>query len=169
MIFFSGFLLQNESELFDRYLENREFVVAGFSYGAIKAFEYVLKTNKRVDKLQLFSPAFFQNRDEKFKRLQLISYQKDKISYQNSFYKNIAYPSKKDLTKYKKDSHVEDLKELLYYEWKKESLKRLQEKGIEIEIFLAQNDKIINSLELMEFFKEFGNVYFIKKVGHILW
>ena len=65
--YFSGFCFENESEIFDEYLEINDFTVSGFSYGAIKAFEEVLASNKRVDKLQLFSPAFFQSFDKKFK------------------------------------------------------------------------------------------------------
>ena len=63
--YFSGFCFADESELFSDYLENNEFTVCGFSYGAIKAFEEVLNSDLRVDKLQLFSPAFFQSYDEK--------------------------------------------------------------------------------------------------------
>ena len=42
-----------------------------FSCRAIKAFEEVLNSNQRVDKLQLFSPAFFKLND-KFRRMQLM-------------------------------------------------------------------------------------------------
>ena len=59
MKYFSGFSLCNEEELFSDFLEEGEFNVAGFSFGAQNALEYVLSTDKRVDKLQLLSPAFF--------------------------------------------------------------------------------------------------------------
>ena len=70
--YFSGFCFFDEAELFDEYLIRNDFTVCGFSYGAIKAFEEVLSSQNRVDRLQLFSPAFFQNFDDKFKRTQLM-------------------------------------------------------------------------------------------------
>ena len=66
--FFSGFCLENEEELFSEYATPNDFTISGFSYGAIKAFEEVLNSNERVDKLQLFSPAFFQTQDKKYVR-----------------------------------------------------------------------------------------------------
>ncbi len=62
MIYFSGFGMTGEQELFVDYLDDREFVVAGFSYGAIEAFEYCLSATTRINKLQLLSPAFFQKK-----------------------------------------------------------------------------------------------------------
>lgn len=70
MKFFSGFCLANEQELFAPYLIRSDFTVAGFSYGAIKALKYAITCNERIDTLQLFSPAFFQDKDAKFKKLQ---------------------------------------------------------------------------------------------------
>lgn len=63
MKFFSGFSLQNESYLFDSFIKNSDYTVCGFSYGAIKAFEYTIKqieNGNRIDTLQLLSPAFFR-------------------------------------------------------------------------------------------------------------
>ena len=63
MQFFSGFSLQNDEKFFREFIQESDFCVCGFSYGAIKAFEYtqqLLEEGKRVDTLQLFSPAFFK-------------------------------------------------------------------------------------------------------------
>ncbi|MCD8541384.1 MAG: hypothetical protein LRY22_01715 [Aliarcobacter cryaerophilus] len=47
--------------------------------------------------------------------------------------------------------------------------RRVDKKGIKIEVFLGQNDKIIDSLEdAKEFFKEFATVYYFKDKGHLL-
>jgi len=75
-LYFSGFSLKGEKELFKDYIIENDFTVSGFSYGAQKAFEYVLNTDNRVDLLQLFSPAFFQDKDKKYKRLQLMFFKK---------------------------------------------------------------------------------------------
>ena len=48
-LYFSGFSLEGEKELFDPYRVKNSFTVSGFSYGAQKAFEYVLNSSKRVD------------------------------------------------------------------------------------------------------------------------
>ena len=80
MRFYSGFGFWNEKELFSEYLEEGEFVVAGFSYGAQKALIDAIDSKKRVDKLQLLSPAFFNN-NPKFIKLQLNSYKQKKKDY----------------------------------------------------------------------------------------
>lgn len=166
--FFSGFCFQNESELFGEYLQQSAFTVAGFSYGAQKAFEYALQTTSRVDTLQLFSPAFFQNKDEKYKRMQLMFFKKDAKSYCDTFLKNVALNSSKTIKEYFIQGSYEELDELLHYVWDEEKLQQLLKKGTRIEVFLAGNDAIIDSCEAYTFFKAFTTVYFIKDLGHIL-
>jgi len=166
--YFSGFCFVNESELFNEYLENNDFTVCGFSYGAIKAFEEVLNSNTRVDKLQLFSPAFFQTFDEKFKRMQLMFFKKDVNSYCENFLKNVASPTNQDISKYFNQGTIEELEELLNYEWSKDKLQKLIDNGTKIEVFLGGVDKIIDSSKAKEFFKDFATVYYIKEKGHLL-
>jgi transcriptional regulator of heat shock response len=166
--YFSGFCFVNESELFDEYLENNDFTVCGFSYGAIKAFEEVLNSNTRVDKLQLFSPAFFQTFDDKFKRMQLMFFKKDANAYCENFLKNVASPTNQDISKYFNQDTIEELEELLNYEWNKEKLQKLVDNGTKIEVFLGGVDKIIDAQKAKEFFKDFATVYYIKEKGHLL-
>ena len=172
--FFSGFSLQNEEELFSEYLIDNDFTVSGFSYGATKAFEYALESKKRIDTLQLFSPAFFQAQDKKFKRMQLIFFKKDKNAYCKNFLENIIYPSilnKNDsfnINNYFVEGSLKELEELLNYTWEEEKINKVLEKGINIEIYLGEKDKIIDSKAALEFFKKFSTVYFIKEKGHIL-
>jgi enterochelin esterase-like enzyme len=166
--YFSGFCFVDESELFDEYLEKSEFVVCGFSYGAIKAFEEVLNSNQRVDKLQLFSPAFFQTFDEKFKRMQLMYFKKDADAYCKNFLQNVASPTNQNISRYFKMGIVQELEELLNYQWSEEKLQTLVDKGTIIEVYLGANDKIIDSLKAKEFFVNFATVYYIKEKGHLL-
>ena len=166
MIFFSGFSLKGESELFEAYHDSSDFTVSGFSLGAIDAFEYVCISKNRVDKLQLFSPAFFQEKADKFKRLQEIYYKKDKALYVKNFLENIAYPSKLDMKRYYHDSS--DLHKLLYYNWSTTSLQRLVEKGIMIEVYLGSCDKIIDIETTKAFFQPYASIIEIKNAGHIL-
>ena len=166
--YFSGFCFTNESELFSEYLEANDFTVCGFSFGAIKAFEEALNSTKRVDKLQLFSPAFFQNYDDKFKRTQLMYFKKDANAYCQSFLENVIFPINLDTSKYFKLGTIKELEELLYYEWKEEKLQKLLDKGTIIEVYLGGVDKIIDASKAKEFFKNFATVYYIKEKGHLL-
>jgi hypothetical protein len=166
--YFSGFSLENEKELFSEYIVENEFTISGFSYGAIKAFEEVLSSDKRVDLVQLFSPAFFQTQNEKFVRMQLMFYKKDSKSYCENFLKNISYPSSVDSSVYFQEGTYEELQTLLTYKWDEVKLNRVLEMGTKIEVYLGEKDKIIDSSKAYEFFKEFSTVYFIKNSGHIL-
>ena len=166
--YFSGFCFKNESELFDEYIINNDFTISGFSYGAIKAFEVALSTNKRVDKLQLFSPAFFQNFDDKFKRTQLMYFKKDANAYCQNFLSNVIYPTNLDISKYFELGTAEQLEELLNYNWSEEKLQKLVDKGTKIEVYLGGADKIIDASIAKEFFKNFATVYYIKEKGHLL-
>lgn len=168
MKFFSGFCLHNEQELFDNWLENSEFAVSGFSFGAQKALQYALSSQTRIDKLQLFSPAFFNDKDEKFKRMQLMFFGRDKDAYIQNFLTNTAYPKNASLQQYYKNGTLEELQQLLYYHWEEEKLQKLKDKNIKIEVFIGELDKIVDSKKSAEFFKDFAEVYFIKNVGHIL-
>ena len=166
-LYFSGFSLKGEKELFKDYIIENDFTVSGFSYGAQKAFEYILNTDNRVDLLQLFSPAFFQDKDKKYKRLQLMFFKKDSQTYCDNFLTNCGF-SKELASKYFEEGTFEELEELLTYEWDQEKLQKLVDKNIKIEIYLGSDDKIIDANVALEFFKQFGEVYFIKEKGHIL-
>lgn len=168
MKFFSGFCLNGEYELFKPWLNSNSYTVAGFSYGAQKALEYAITTKTRVDRLQLFSPAFFNNKDNKFKKLQLIYFAKDKDQYIENFLNNCANSCNVDLKKYLKLDSKDDLKNLLYYQWQKDKIEFLLNKGITIEVFLGESDKITDSKEALSFFKDITTTYYIKKANHIL-
>ena len=170
MKYFSGFSLTNESYLFDKYIKSNSYSVCGFSYGAIKAYEYVneqLIKGNRVDTLQLFSPAFFQTKETKFKRLQLISYKKNKILYLQNFINSCFNPHANKILEYKSTT-VEELEELLSYNWDLSELKKIENKGVNIEVYLGQNDTIIDVCGAREFFLEVSTVTYIKNANHFL-
>ena len=166
-MYFSGFSLKNEQDLFSQYMEKSDFVISGFSYGAIQAVEYVLNTKERVDKLQLFSPAYFNNKDIKYKRMQLMYFKKDAGLYCDNFLKNSGFPQGNN-TRYFDMGTYQELEELLNYNWTCEKLEQILEKNITIEVFLGSDDKIIDASETLEFFRKFSEVYYIKNKGHIL-
>jgi len=166
--FYSGFSLENEEKLFDEYIVKNDFTVSGFSYGAQKAFEYVLNSNKRIDTLQLFSPAFFRTKDKKYKRMQLMFFKKDTQAYCNNFLENCVKPSSINLEKYFKMGTYKELEELLYYEWDEEKLLEVKNRGVNIEVYLGCDDEIIDSTSAKDFFVKYATVYYIKDAGHIL-
>jgi hypothetical protein len=168
MKYFSGFCFQNEEALFAPYLIPGDFSVAGFSYGAIKAFKYVLTCKHRIDTLQLISPAFFQHKDAKFKKLQTLSFAKNTQSYCETFLQNVVAPSSFDVTPYVCQGTLEELDELLNYVWDATELQALHEKGVKIEVYLGAQDGIIDTLTCKDFFVPFASVYYFKRVGHIL-
>jgi len=170
-LYFSGFCLENEKELFSSYIIENDFTVSGFSYGAIKAFKYTLealKNNQRVDKLQLFSPAYFNTKDKKFKRLQLMFFKKDENEYKNNFIKNTIFPNNHNINQYLTNGTYTQLEELLYFPWDKHDLQTIIDANIKLEIFIGQKDKIVDAISSKEFFRQFGEVYFLKGVGHSL-
>jgi hypothetical protein len=170
MKFYSGFSLRDEEIFFEDYINHSDYTINGFSYGAIKAFEDVkerLKSSKRVDTLQLFSPAFFQTKNEKFKKLQLMAYKKSEENYLNNFIDSCFAPyNKKKINHYQ--ATYEELEKLLNYKWDLNELKNLSRNGIKIEVYLGGKDRIIDVDRAREFFLNVATVTYIKDANHFL-
>ncbi|ACM93096.1 conserved hypothetical protein [Nautilia profundicola AmH] len=159
MKYFNGFCLKNEKKLFQNYIVEEEFVVAGFSYGAQRAVDYVINSSERVDKLQLLSPAYF-NYPQKIIDLNINAFKLNKEKYIENFMKKAGFFNEKYIT----DCTVEDLNALFTFDWEKIKLI----KNVKIEIFLGEFDKIISLKPAVDFFKNYGDVYLIKKANHFL-
>lgn len=166
-MYFSGFALQDEAHFFNALLDNGQYVLGGFSYGAIKAFKEALNTTTRVDKLQLFSPAFFQSKDAKFKRLQLMGYQKNSEAYLAKFTENCFLPYSVQEVSYAKH-YVQELEELLTYEWIGEELQTLVDRGTIIEVYLGSQDNISDVGPAYAFFLPYATVTLVKDANHFL-
>ena len=167
MVYYSGFSLKDDSSFFSKYLKQGGYNVAGFSYGAIKAFEYALSCKERVDTLQLFSPAFFQTKPESFKRVQKMAYKKDNEKYLSHFIKGCFEPHELKNTLHVSTKESE-LEELLSYEWDSEKLKDIKACGVQIEVYLGSEDKIIDVAAAKEFFLPFATTYVINGANHFL-
>lgn len=165
--YFNGFCLQNESVLFEDYLDTSDYTVAGFSYGAQQALEYVYNSKERIDKLILLSPAFFQTQRPSFIRAQLRYFEADKDAYVSQFLKNVSYPSTDGLTSYLNVGKIKDLELLLGYQWEEEKINTLLARGITIEVFMGAKDKIVDTKEALKFFTKTIN-YIFKDTGHLL-
>ena len=168
MIYFNGFSLQNEKDLFKAYVIESDLCVAGFSYGAQKAFEYVYNSKERIDRLILLSPAFFQTQKTSFTRTQLRYFEADQEAYVKQFLANITFPSNLDLTDYLQVGTKEELEALLTYVWDVQKIQEVLERGTTIEVFLGEKDKIIDIKNTSDFFSSLTPTYYIKNVGHLL-
>ncbi|NPA66038.1 MAG: pimelyl-ACP methyl ester esterase BioV [Epsilonproteobacteria bacterium] len=170
MQFHSGFSLQNDDVFFQSFIENNDFYIYGFSYGAIKAYldvKRLLAKGQRVDRLILFSPAFFQTKDEKFKRLQKMAYKKNKQLYLQNFITSCFAPYSVKKVEHTENS-IKELEELLEYIWDINGLKELSNKGIKIEVYLGGEDKIIDVESAYKFFTQIADVTLLKKANHFL-
>ena len=168
MKYFSGFALKGEEQFFRDQVIDSDFCVAGFSYGAQRAFEYVYSSSKRIDRLILISPAFFQNHRASFIRTQLRYFKADQKSYTEQFLKNVIYPSNIDLNKYLETGTYKELESLLSYVWDRDKILELIERGVTIEVFIGGADKIVDSQKSCEFFSDITTTYFLKEFGHLL-
>jgi hypothetical protein len=170
MKFFSGFSLQGEEGYFKPFIKESAYTVCGFSYGAIKAYEHAkaqIAEGERVDTLQLFSPAFFQTKSDKFKKLQLAGYKKNEESYLQNFLKSCFAPHPQKSVSLA-CSTFEALEELLFYKWNLDALVELRNKGVVIEVYLGEEDKIIDPQGAREFFVEVATVTYMKDANHFL-
>jgi len=170
--YFNGFSLRGEEALFGDFLVRSDLCVAGFSYGAQQALEYVYHTKERVDRLILLSPAFFQTKPPAFIRTQLRYFkadkEADKEAYISQFLANVAFPSQEDLSSHLHAGSDEDLEALLRYRWEEEKLREITARGTVIEVFLGGQDKIIDAEAALAFFEPLAVNYYIKEAGHLL-
>lgn len=168
MRFYSGFSLEGEQSFFTPYLADTSYTVAGFSYGAIKALKDVLASHQRVDRLQLLSPAFFQEREEKFRRLQLMGHKRDRSTYIKTFIQGCFRPYAVASGLSFVETTVEELEELLYYVWEPKSLEKIASRGTRIEVYLGGEDQVVDAEAARHFFKAYADVYLIKRANHFL-
>lgn len=168
MHYFSGFCFEEEEEIFSHLpLVQNTFSLTGFSYGAIKAFKHALhlvREGKRIQTLNLLSPAFFQTQNPAFIKMQLLGFRKNPQSYIDNFLALCGNAG----AKFFKQGSLEELEELLNFKWKEEELKELVDNGVQINVFLGGEDKIIPPLEAREFFLPYSIVYFYKDFNHCL-
>jgi len=167
MRFFSGFALRDEAALLGVAPKSGDYVVAGFSYGAIKAARYALQTRERVDTLQLLSPAFFQEQNERFKRLQTSAYAKDPEGYLSRFLINCFAPLEPRAVAIA-DHSAGQLEELLHFVWTPELLEAIAAKGTRIEVFLGGLDRIVDAEKARRFFTPYATVTLINRANHFL-
>lgn len=170
MKFYSGFSMINDEPFFNDFIDESVYAIGGFSYGAIKAIQDAfqrVQEKKRVDRVQLFSPAFFQTKPDKFKRLQLMGFAKNKESYLDSFIELCFAPYQRVLTSHY-HPQIDELQELLYYEWSADMMRFIQLQGVVIEVYLGGRDAIIDVEGARSFFADFADVTYIKEGNHFL-
>jgi pimeloyl-ACP methyl ester carboxylesterase len=167
MPFYSGFCLRNESGFFAPWLKEGAYGVAGFSYGAIKAVRHALESGTRIDTLQLFSPAYFCDKSEGFKRLQLKGYRRDGAAYRSRFIESCFAPYGVQDVDVADDGEAA-LEELLTYDWPESALRTLRDRGMRIEVYLGERDAVIDADAAREYFRSYATVFYIKNANHFL-
>lgn len=168
--FFSGFALSHELHYFSNFIKPSCYTLGGFSYGAIKAMRKaleMLKEGRRVDTLVLISPAFFQDRDTRFKKLQRMAFVGNKELYLDNFLNSCFSPHQRKAVELG-ECNLEELDELLEYKWSEEELAFLVENGINIEVYLGSQDAIIDAKKVKEFFLPFATVSIVADGSHFL-
>ena len=96
-----------------------------------------------------------------------MGYKKDKEAYIETFIKACFAPYSVQKVQHR-TTCIEELEELLYYEWSLDSFKKLKEQGVNIEVYLGFEDKIIDVNGAKAFFLECATVTSIKKANHFL-
>lgn len=167
MKYFSGFSLENEVTLFKDFIVDTDTTIVGFSYGAQQAIDYAYTYTKRIDRIILLSPAFFQTQKASFIRAQLRYFEANKDAYVSQFLQNVMYPSNTTIDHYLNIGTTKELESLLCYKWDKQKITTLLERGITIEVFMGEKDKIVDTNEASKFFQNTTN-YIIKDAGHLL-
>ena len=170
MKFYSGFSLKNDEHFFKEYVKDSVYTLSGYSYGDIKAFRYVKKQiedGNRVDTLQLFSPAFFQTKSSKFQRLQTLAYSKNRDAYLLQFIDGCFSPYTKKEIEHTQNT-LDELEELLGFEWIIPQLQEMVDKGVMIEVYLGSEDRIIDVERARDLFLDVSTVTYIKNANHFL-
>ncbi len=166
--YFNGFSLKGEENIFASYLDINDFTLIGFSYGAQRAFEEAYSSTSRIEKLILLSPAFFQPEKRSFTRTQLRYFTHNNKEYMQQFLSNISYPSTVNLEPYMAIGLEKELEALLTYQWDKQKIQELLERGVTIEVYLGGRDKIMLVSDAYSFFSNLTTTYLIKDKGHCL-
>ncbi|PAF46043.1 hypothetical protein [Helicobacter sp. 11S02629-2] len=197
MTYFSGFCLKDEECFFKKGMFKNSFFeslpfdissfsgkfdIVGFSKGAQSALRLAsdrLKSGGRVSNLVLISPAFFMDKDSKFKALQLSLFKKNQVSYMQSFLKSAGVSVRKDgtldtasffldsisISSYISLGTYEELEGLLNYGFEK---LEYVANNTKIYIFLGGKDRIFDSNKALEFFAKYAIVLYAKDYNHFL-
>lgn len=165
-MFYSGFCLDGEEGLFDEYLPAFGDFVAGFSYGSIKAVRYALQ-NDSVKSLLLLSPAYYTHKDNEFIEAQLAAFEADPALYKLKLLKKSGLKEEEG-ERYGKEGAIEELKELLYFDWRTAGLDVLKERGVKIEVFIGGGDRVVEPLPSQKFFEKYAKVHWLENKNHVL-
>ena len=117
--------------------------------------------------MQLFSPAFFHDKDQAFKRVQLLGYRKNPQGYLKQFVAGCFAPYPVREVEHGMH-HATQLAALLEYEWQEMLLQKICNRGVGIEVYLGGKDAIINAMAAKTFFLPYATTFYIKNANHFL-
>ena len=166
-MFFSGFSLCGEELLFKDYYEDDGENACGFSYGAQKAFLYT-KSNPHIKRLTLLSPAFYMQKTEEFKEIQIAAFVQNPDLYRLKLLKKSGL-NPEETAKYGADATAPELRELLYFEWEAEDIKAMLERRVQIEVYIGGKDGVVEPKPSFGFFEHCGaKTVWLEDKNHIL-
>lgn len=165
-MFYSGFCLHGEESLFDMYLPAFGDFVGGFSYGSIGALKHALE-DESVKSLILLSPAYYAHKDREFKEAQLSAFRANPALYKQKLLKKSGLTDE-ERELYGQDGTVQELRELLFFDWSGEELTSLAKRGVRIEVFIGSGDRVVDPQPSHDFFVQFAKVYMLENKNHIL-
>ena len=166
-------------------LDVREFDVVGFSYGAQKAVRYALDSPRPIRRLCLISPAFFHGMPTRRKEAELRLFAANPVRYLQMFFQQ-ALSGSTDASEAQKElvlpyfclsrhesictkELADDLHTLLFYTFCADELTQIRERGIAIEVFLGERDRIVATKEARDFFAPLATrLFWVRDVGHLL-
>ncbi len=191
-VYFSGFGFANESALFAappsavyECLDMRDCDVVGFSYGAQKAVRYALQSTRPIRRLCLLSPAFFHTMPTRRKEAEIRLFAANPTRYLRAFLQQAlggdtdASAAQKELVlpyfclaapeSIQLDTLEGDLRILLFYTFCADELTQIRARGIEIEVFLGEKDRIVSATEARDFFAPLTTrIFWVQGAGHLL-
>lgn len=174
---FNGLFFQKEIKFLKIFNNRGIYDISGFGFGTQKAYdEAFLKVSRgeRVNRLVLFSPAFFgeigqitqSDRD-----LQIKAFKKNKWTYGYNLLRLMEGENMRENFIPKKfifEMQLPDLYSMLNYVWDAKKLEMLAYMGVITEVYLGGRDKTINVSKVSDFFAPHSVVYLFKQANHFL-
>ncbi|RAX58340.1 hypothetical protein CCZ01_02680 [Helicobacter monodelphidis] len=171
MIYFSDFFLENEFSIFEplEVLCPHFYDVIGFGCGTQKALEYALHSTKRIDRLCLLSPLFFQNQSSKQKQRECEQFTQNPTKYIHRFLERCHFSDRMQPFLKKTLLSPQEWSAIVTYQFQQQHFKILRQRGIQIEVFLGKNNEIIPSNQILEFFLPLSHrLFFFNQAGYFL-
>lgn len=174
---FNGLFFQREIKFLKIFNNRGIYDISGFGFGTQKAYDEAflkIARGERVNKLILFSPAFFGEIgqiNQSDRDLQINAFKKNKRTYESNLLRLMEGENMREKFIPKKiifEIQLPDLCSMLNYIWDVKKLETLSYMGVTTEVYLGGKDKTINVFKVSEFFAPYSVIYLFKQANHFL-